>query len=81
MTTTTDIGRPDAAVPSTPTSSPWPGIMTVVAGAVLFDGALLQAQGTARQPRIPCVLAVSPLTRAITRSQARYADNVIPTAA
>ena len=43
MTTTTDIGRPDAAVPSTPTSSRWPGLMTVVAGAVLFDGALLTA--------------------------------------
>ena len=43
MSRTTDIGRPDAAVPSTPTSSPWPGIMTVVAGAALFDGALLTA--------------------------------------
>ena len=27
-----------------------------------------QAPGTARQPRVPCVLAVSPLTRATTRS-------------
>ena len=43
MRTTTDIGRADAAVPSTPRSSLWPGVMTVVAGAVFFDGALLTA--------------------------------------
>ncbi len=75
MSRTTDIGRPDAAVPSTPTSSPWPGIMTVVAVPSSSAARSFKLRALRANHEFPAYWQFQRV------DQARYADNVIPTAA